>query len=84
LSGNRVLALLLQSISHIVVDHVVLDLDPLQERDLIEHDHSDIARAVCSGRGSKARKLASEHIAHIRDAYRAGFPDRMDDLVEWR
>ena len=46
LSGNRVLALLLQSISHIVVDHVVLDLDPLQERNLIEHDHSDIAQAV--------------------------------------
>lgn len=84
LSGNRVLALLLQSVAHIVVDHVVLDLDPVQERETIEQDHRDIAQAVMQGRASKARRLMAEHIAHIRDTYRSRWPDRMQDLVEWR
>jgi GntR family transcriptional repressor for pyruvate dehydrogenase complex len=84
LSGNRVLSLLLQSISHIVVDHVILHLDPVQERETIEHDHRDIAHAIATGRGSKARRLMAEHIAHVQDTYRAQFPERMQDLVEWR
>ena len=84
LSGNRVLALLLQSVAHIVVDHVILDLDPVQERGTIERDHRDIAQAVAQGRPSKARRLAAEHIAHIRDTYRSNWPERMEDLVEWR
>jgi GntR family transcriptional repressor for pyruvate dehydrogenase complex len=84
LSGNRVLALLLQAISHIVVDHVMLDLDPIRERDTIEHDHQEIAAAIAAGRGPKARKLMGEHIAHVRDIYRTRWPERMQDLVEWR
>jgi GntR family transcriptional repressor for pyruvate dehydrogenase complex len=84
LSGNRVLSLLMQSISHIVVDHVILDLDPIRARDTIEHDHREIAEAISAGRGSRARKLMAEHATHVRDTYRSLWPERMLDLVEWR
>lgn len=84
LTGNRVLVLVLQSINHIVFDHVMLDLDPIQARGTIEHDHRDIAQAILAGRSSKARRLSAEHIAHIRDTYETHWPERMRDLVEWR
>lgn len=84
LSGNRVLGLLLQAISHIVVDHVMLDLDPVQERKTIEHDHRDIAGAIAAGRTLKARTLMSAHIAHITAIYRTSWPERMNEIIEWR
>lgn len=84
LSGNRVLTLMLQAISHIVVDHVIRDLDPLNERDEISHDHVAIGRAVLEGRGARAAKLTAEHIGHIVEYYRTHFPDAVHELVAWR
>ena len=84
LAGNRVLALLQQAIAHIVVDHVMLDLDPVQERDTIEHDHREIAAAIAAGRSSKARNLMAEHIGHVTSIYQERWPQRMLDIVEWR
>jgi len=84
LSGNRVIALLLQAISHIVVDHVMLDLDPVQARETIEHDHREIAAAIAAGRTQKARTLMAAHIANVTDIYRTRWPARMKEIVEWR
>lgn len=84
LSGNRVLTLMLQAISHIVNDHVIRDLDPLNERDEISHDHADIGQAVIDGKGAKAHRLATEHISHIVTHYRTNYPDAVQELVVWR
>ena len=84
LSGNRVLTLMLQAISHIVNDHVIRDLDPLNEREEISHDHAEIGRAVIAGKGAKAQRLAAEHIQHIVDHYRTNYPAAVLELVEWR
>jgi GntR family transcriptional regulator, transcriptional repressor for pyruvate dehydrogenase complex len=84
LSGNRVLTLMLQAISHIVNDHVIRDLDPLNERDEISHDHAEIGQAVIDGKGARAHRLAAEHIQHIVDHYRTNYPDAVDELVAWR
>jgi GntR family transcriptional regulator, transcriptional repressor for pyruvate dehydrogenase complex len=84
LSGNRVLGLLVQAIGHIVVDHVMLDLDPVQERTTIERDHRQIAEAIIAGRTHKARTLMSAHIATMTEIYRSRWPDRMGELIEWR
>lgn len=84
LSGNRVLTLMLQAISHIVNDHVIRDLDPLNERDEISHDHAEIGRAVIDGKGATAQRLATEHIRHIIEHYRTNYPDAVLELVEWR
>ena len=78
------LALIQQAIAHIVVDHVMLDLDPVQERETIEHDHREIAAAISAGRTQKARTLMAQHISNVIDIYRTRWPDRMKEIVEWR
>ncbi len=84
LSGNRVLALLVQAIGHTVVDHIMLDLDPVQERRTIERDHREIAEAITAGRTQKARNLMSAHIATMIEIYRRSWPTRMGEIIEWR
>ena len=83
-SGGRVLVLLLRAVSHIVVDHVVAGLDPLEERHSIEQDHADIAAAIAEGDPPRAAELMSAHIGHVRDSYLARSGARMQELVEWR
>jgi len=84
LSGNRVLTLILQAVSHIVVEHVMADLDPLTERTEITHSHEMIGRAIIDGRANRAAALMAEHIGHVNDFYRSQFPDRVKDLIQWR
>lgn len=84
LSGNRVLTLILQSVSHIVVEHVMLDLDPLHEQNEISHDHEVIGQAIIDGKGARAARLMEEHIGHVNDFYRTHFPERVRELVQWR
>jgi GntR family transcriptional repressor for pyruvate dehydrogenase complex len=84
LSGNRVLTLMLQAISHIVTEHIIRDLDPLNERDEISHDHAEIGQAVIDGKGARAQRLAAEHISHIVDHYRHNYPAAVRELVAWR
>jgi GntR family transcriptional regulator, transcriptional repressor for pyruvate dehydrogenase complex len=84
LSGNRVLTLVLQAISHIVVDHVIRDLDPFTEQVEIGSDHADIGQAVLDGKGATAQRLTAEHIGHIVDYYRTHFPDAVQELIAWR
>lgn len=84
LSGNRVLTLLLQAVSHIVVEHVMLDLNPLHEQSEISHDHEVIGQAIIDGKGTRAARLMEEHIGHVNDFYRTRFPERVRDLVQWR
>jgi DNA-binding FadR family transcriptional regulator len=84
MSGNRVLTMILQAISHIVVEHIVRDLDPLAERQEISDDHVVIARAMIDGRAARAQRLMAEHIEHLVTYYRQHFPDKVDEYVQWR
>ena len=59
LSGSRVLVLLLRAISHIVIEHVALGLDPLEEWQVIEDDHAAIAQCDLR-RASRAGAPADE------------------------
>lgn len=84
LSGNRVLLLVQQALSHIIVEHVTLDFDPMQEHDEISRDHQGIIQAIVDGEGVRAAQLMEEHIGHIYDFYRRHCPERVRDLVQWR
>jgi GntR family transcriptional repressor for pyruvate dehydrogenase complex len=84
LSGNRVLTMILQSLSHIVVEHIVRDLDPLSERQEISDDHIAIGQAMIDGRATRAERLMTEHIEHLVTYYRERFPDKVDEYVQWR
>ena len=83
LAGNRVTTLLVQSVTHIVVDHVVEGMNPLEIPHL-DSDHHDIAVAVIDGRSRKARDLMHDHIAAIVDYYRTQQPDHMETPIAWR
>jgi GntR family transcriptional regulator, transcriptional repressor for pyruvate dehydrogenase complex len=84
LDGSRVLVLLLRAISHMVVEHVAEALTPLEEWEDIESEHDAIAQAIFDGRPTKARRLMSEHIGHIRESCQRRWPARVLELVEWR
>lgn len=84
MSGNRVLTMLLQALSHIVVEHIVRDLDPLAEGQEISDDHVAIGQAMIEGRATRAQRLMAEHIEHLITYYREHFPDRVDEFVQWR
>lgn len=84
MSGNRVLTMILQALSHIVVEHIVRDLDPLTERVEISDDHVAIATAMIDGRATRAERLMTEHIEHLVEYYRKQFPDKVDEYVQWR
>jgi GntR family transcriptional repressor for pyruvate dehydrogenase complex len=84
MSGNRVLTMILQALSHIVVEHIVRDLDPMAERQEISDDHVAIARAMIDGRATRAQRLMAEHIEHLVSYYRKHFPDKVEEYVQWR
>ena len=65
LSGNRVLALIQQAITYIVVDHVMMDLDPAQEPETLEQHHRAIAAAIAAGRATKSRSLTADDIRDV-------------------
>src|SRR3546814_6597139 len=69
LSGNRVLTLVTQAVTHIVAEQVLQSVDPVAEREMLSHSHADVAQAILDGRPSKARKLMTEHILEVSSTY---------------
>ena len=84
LAGNPVLTLLTQAVSHIVVDHVVENVDPVHDLDNLESAHDVIAQAIIDGRASKATRLMREHIEGITQQFRDRWPDRLAEPIHWR
>lgn len=84
LAANRVLALVLPAFTCIVSDYIISTFDTVVLHEEISHDHRLIARAIIAGRPSASKRLSQEHVRHITNSYRKQFPNRMNDLVEWR
>jgi GntR family transcriptional repressor for pyruvate dehydrogenase complex len=84
LSGNRVLTLVTQSVTHIIAEQVLTSLDPISERSMLSHSHADIAEAIVDGRATKARTLMADHIQEVADSYIDLDPDSGQRQIEWR
>ena len=84
LVDNPVLTLITQAVTHIVTDHVVATMDPLELRPSILEEHAALARAIAAGHKEKARRLMALHFKGQHDYYRERWPRRLTDLVEWR
>ncbi len=84
LAANPVLTLLSQAVTHIVSDHVVATMDPVELRDEILEEHAVLARTIASGRVDKAARLMAEHFQAQHDYYAEHWPARMAELIEWR
>jgi GntR family transcriptional regulator, transcriptional repressor for pyruvate dehydrogenase complex len=84
LTANPSLRLLAEAVTHIVTDHVVATMDPVELRPAISEEHAVLARAIAAGHGDKAHRVMTEHFATQHDYYRRHWPSRLDRLVEWR
>lgn len=84
LSGNRVLTLVTQAVTHIVVENVLTSVDPVAEQSMLTHSHADIAQAMIDGRASKARKLMSDHILEVSRTFIERDPDHGLATIQWR
>jgi GntR family transcriptional repressor for pyruvate dehydrogenase complex len=84
LCANPVLSLLTQSVTHIVSDHVVQTMDPVDLRPAIVAEHCEIAAAISAGDCTLAAELTASHFERQHAYLREHSPDRVDDYIEWR
>lgn len=84
LAGNRVLSFLLQTAGAVVSEHVLNAVDRQTLEEDIVHDHDAVAKAIIAGNSKKARELMDEHVHHIADRFRAYWPRRVGDKIQWR
>jgi DNA-binding FadR family transcriptional regulator len=84
LTANPVLRLLTEAMTHIVSDHVVATMDPVELRAAVAEEHAVLARAIAAGHGDKAHRVMTDHFRAQHDYYRNHWPTRLDKLIEWR
>ena len=84
LSGNRVLTLVTQAVTHVVAEQVLQRVDPIAERQMLSPSHADVAQAILDGRPSKARKLMTEHILEVSQTYLERDPSAGQRRIDWR
>lgn len=84
LSGSRVMVLLLQALSHMLVEHIAGALCHVEGREGIAREHAEITEAILNGRPTRARQLMERHIAGVRQGCAARWPNRMLDPVVWQ
>ena len=84
LAGNRVLAFLLLVAGTIITDHIVTNLDRKALEDHIVHDHAAVAKAIIAGDAKKAHQLMKNHIDHVAEYFRAYWPRKVGEKIQWR
>lgn len=84
LAQNRVLELSLQTLGWIVSHHSAVTTDPRELRDVIEHDHHELARAIAAGHPRRARSLMESHIEGVSRRHFVELGDQLDEFIEWR
>lgn len=84
LADNPVLSLVLKSISFISTEQVLTNPERRVLEDQIVHDHSELAEAIIAGKPEKAEKLMAEHIHHVVEDFKAYWPRRVGEKIQWR
>ena len=84
LAANPVLSLLTQAVTHIVTQHVLLTMDPVDLRGTIVAEHAALADVIASGDADKAERLTAEHFQRQHDHFAERSPARLQEHIEWR
>jgi DNA-binding FadR family transcriptional regulator len=84
LANNPVLALVLQSVGFIVTEQVLTNPDRGELEERIVHDHSQLAAAIIAGDADLSGKLMAEHISHIVEDFKAYWPRKVGEKIQWR
>lgn len=84
LAGNPVLSLVLKSVAFIVTEQVITQGERGELEHEIVHDHHELAEAIIAGDGDLAERLMREHLLHIVEDFRAYWPMKVGEKVQWR
>jgi len=83
-ADNPALTLLTQAVTHIVTQHVLLTMDPVELRGQIVDEHESLARTIASGDSYAAERAMAEHFEHQHEHLRRRSPGRVEEHVQWR
>lgn len=81
LAGNRVLELMFQTPGQIVSHHVMVTGDPRDLREMLDHDHALVAKAIMSRQPRKARTEMAAHLRNVSGYYE---DQDLNALIDWR
>jgi len=84
LGGNRVLSLALRSIGFIVTEQVLTSAERGELEQQIVHDHREVAEAIIAGDAELAANRMREHIRHAVEDFKAFWPLKIGEKVQWR
>jgi DNA-binding FadR family transcriptional regulator len=84
LANNPVLSLVLQSIGFIVTEQVLTNAERGELEERIVHDHSQLAAAIIAGDADRSHQLMHEHIEHIVEDFKAFWPRKVGEKIQWR
>ena len=83
-AANPVLTLLTQAATHIVTQHVISTMDPVELRAPIVHEHAELARVIIAGDADLAESMMAEHFRRQHDYLRKRSPARIEETIQWR
>ena len=78
------LALILQSVGFIVTEQVLTSAERGELEERIVHDHSQLAEAIIAGDTERSEQLMGEHIRHIVEDFKAFWPRKVGEKIQWR
>jgi len=84
LANNDVLSLALRSVAFIVTEQVLSNAERGDLEERIVHDHRDLAEAIIAGDAERAANLMREHIRHLVEDFRAFWPLKVGQKIQWR
>jgi GntR family transcriptional repressor for pyruvate dehydrogenase complex len=84
LSGNRVLTLTMKSIGFIVAEQVLTSAERNELEPQIVHDHREVAEAIIAGDAELAASRMRDHIRHGVEDFKAYWPMKVGEKVQWR
>lgn len=84
LANNEVLALTLRAVGFIVTEQVLTSTERGALEDHIVHDHRRLSEAIIAGDPERAATIMREHIRHEVEEFKAFWPLKIGETVQWR
>jgi GntR family transcriptional regulator, transcriptional repressor for pyruvate dehydrogenase complex len=84
LAENQVLSLTLRSIGFIVTEQVLTSAERGELEQQIVHDHREVAEAIIAGDPDLAANRMRDHIRHAVEDFKAFWPMKVGEKVQWR
>jgi DNA-binding FadR family transcriptional regulator len=84
LADSPVLSLILRTVGFIVTEQVLTNAERGELEERIVHDHSLLAAAIIAGDVEESGRLMTEHVRHLIEDFRAYWPRKVGEKIQWR